>query len=109
MRTTLKQRKEQVRLELERNNSLTERASTLAATENENHEVLSKLDDDLGEIRGKLNEYERTTQWQDDQNKFQKAITQLQSEHTDLTELTQLALHITQELNRAKLNATSIS
>ena len=54
-------------------------------------------------IRDKLTEYEHTTRLKEDNTKFQKSLTQLH-QRTELTELTVLALKVTEELNRAKTN-----
>ncbi len=55
------------------------------------------------QIRDKLTEYEKTMRLKEDSSKFGKAIMQLQQK-TELTELTVLALKVTEELGRAKTN-----
>ena len=63
---------------------------------------MTTLDSDVTNIKEKLSVYERTTMMKEDQNKFGKAVTQLQ-QADDLTELTMLALKVTEELARAKV------
>ena len=62
--------------------------------------VLEGSAQELSQIRQKLKTYRETTQMKDDQSKFGKAVTNVQ-QASDLTELTMLALKITEEIKRA--------
>ena len=64
--------------------------------------VLETSTTELGTISKKLKAYEETTRMKDDHSKFAKAVSNVQ-QSTDLTELTMLALRITEEQKRADI------
>ena len=68
--------------------------------------MLAQSGEDLTSIRQKLKQYRETTQMKDDQSKFAKAVSNIH-QATNLTELTMLALKITEEMKRAELNVPS--
>ena len=57
--------------------------------------VLESSAEELSSIKQKLKTYKETTLMKDDQNKFTKAVSNVQ-QASDLTELTMLALKITE-------------
>ena len=69
--------------------------------------VLESSAQELSQIRQKLKTYRETTQMKDDQSKFAKAVTNVQ-QASDLTELTMLALKITEEIKRAETVDTTM-
>ena len=68
--------------------------------------MLAQSGEELTSIRQKLKQYRETTQMKDDQSKFAKAVSNIH-QATNLTELTMLALKITEEMKRAELNVPS--
>ena len=78
-------------------------ASDLKLKKLEQQDVLESSSVQLTAIKGKLKEYRETTEMKDDHNKFNKAASDLQQE-SDLTQLTMLALKITEEIKRAQAN-----
>lgn len=103
LRQKLLKAKLQVKHELEVNQDLNEKVSTLCMREHEQGTLVNDLDSEMHNIQGKLVEYEQTTRLKEDNTKLQRAYTQLQSA-TELTELTVLALKVNEELSRAKTN-----
>ena len=87
--------KNKVKQELARNTSLSEKVNHLATTEREQGTLLDTLDSDLHAIKTKMVDYEQSTRLQDDQNKFIRAVSEVQ-QGTDLTQLTMLALKVTE-------------
>ena len=65
--------------------------------------VLAGSDEELSSIKQKLKEYRETSQMQDDLGKYSKAMQNI-NQDTNLTELTMLALKITEETKRGETN-----
>ena len=61
------------------------------------------LDEEMSAIQARLVDYEQSTRMKEDQTKMQRAYQELQRA-TELTDLTVLALRVTEELGRAKQN-----
>lgn len=97
----------QVKHELEVNQDLNEKVSTLCLREHEQGAVVKDSDSEMHNIQAKLVDYEQTTRLKEDNSKLQRAYTQLQSA-TELTDLTVLALKVTEELGRAKTNQSQM-
>ena len=95
--------KQQVKQELDLNQDLNERVSTLSVQEHEQGSLLVSLDEEMSAIQAKLVDYEQSTRMKEDQTKMQRAYQELQRA-TELTDLTVLALRVTEELGRAKQN-----
>ena len=85
-----------LKIELAQNNELNEKARELKSKETEQARLLETSTEDLNEIKKKLKTYEETTKRTDDHSKFAKAVQNVQQAQ-DLTELTMLALRITEE------------
>ena len=66
--------------------------------------MLTSSTEQLGTIRKKLKQYRDTTQQKDDQSKMTKAVANVH-QADNLTELTMLALKITEEMKRAETNS----
>ena len=77
--------------------------STLSVQEHEQGSLLVSLDEEMSAIQAKLVDYEQSTRMKEDQTKMQRAYQELQRA-TELTDLTVLALRVTEELGRAKQN-----
>ena len=58
---------------------------------------------DLSVIKRRLKDYKESTQQEDDLGKYKNAMSDIQ-QATNLTELTMLALKITEEIKRAETN-----
>ena len=86
--------------ELSQNIDLNEKAKDLVNKESEQSGVLESATSELTTIQKKLKAYEETTRMKDEHSKFAKAVTNVQQAQ-DLTELTMLALKITEEQKRA--------
>ena len=98
----------QVKHELETNEDLNEKVSTLTVREYEQAKLLKDLDTETHNINAKLTDYEQSTRLKEDHTKLQRAYQQLNA-NTELTELTVLALKVTEELARAKTNSALIN
>lgn len=99
----LKQTQEQLKNEYTKNMQLTEQVADLALKETEQQVLLESSAQELTSISNKLKTYRETTQLKDDASKFAKAVSNVQGA-SDLTELTMLALKITEELKRSEAN-----
>ena len=77
--------------------------SALSVQEHEQGALLGSLDEEMASIQSKLVDYEQSTRMKEDQTKMQRAYQELQRA-TELTDLTVLALRVTEELGRAKQN-----
>ena len=88
--------------ELNQNIELNEKAKDLIGKDSEQFGVLETSTTELSTIQKKLRAYEETTRMKDDHSKFAKAVSNVQ-QATDLTELTMLALRITEEQKRADI------
>ena len=80
----------------------------LGLKQSEQRDVVERGGEELQTIRRRLREYRETTQMQYDMGKYQKAMSNI-NQATNLTELTMLALKITEESKRAEGNATGES
>ena len=85
-----------LKYELAQYNELKDEARDLVSKETEQARLLETSTEDLNEIKRKLKTYEETTKRTDDHSKFAKAVQNVQQAQ-DLTELTMLALRITEE------------
>ena len=104
MRQRLLNAKKAVKEELDKNTKLNKQVAHLTKTEQDQSKLLATLDDDVQAIKTRLNEYEESTRAKDDQTKFSKALMKLQT-NDQLTDLTMLALNVTQELERGMANS----
>ena len=75
----------------------------MSLKEMEQGSVLAGSDEELSTIKQRLKDYRETTQMQDDLGKYSKAMQNI-SQATNLTELTMLALKITEETKRGETN-----
>ena len=75
----------------------------MSLKEMEQGNVLAGSDEELSTIKQRLKDYRETTQMQDDLGKYSKAMQNI-SQATNLTELTMLALKITEETKRGETN-----
>ena len=106
MLDNLKQRllnsQQNLKYELAQYNELNDKARDLVSKEAEQARLLESSTDDLETIKQKLKAYEETTRRTDDHSKFAKAVQNVQQAQ-DLTELTMLALRITEEQKRVDI------
>ncbi len=82
---------------------LKEQLHDLSLKQSEQDQLLETSAEDLASIRKKLKVYRDTTQQKDDQGKFSTAVNNVH-QASNLTELTMLALKITEEMKRAETN-----
>ncbi len=82
---------------------LQEQLHDLSLKQGEQDQLLESSAEDLASIRKKLKVYRDTTQQKDDQGKFSTAVNNVH-QASNLTELTMLALKITEEMKRAETN-----
>lgn len=108
LRQKLLNTKRQVKEELDKNTKLNERVAHLSKTDTDQAALLGTLDGDVAAIKTRLTEYEESTRAKEDQNKFSKALMKLQG-NEQLTDLTMLALQVTQEMERGKLQSQQMS
>ena len=103
LRLKLAKAKQQLKNELELNQDLSEKVSTLSMKERDQGALVRDLDTEMQSIQTKLVDYEQSTRMKEDQTKLSRAFMQIQSADV-LQDLTVLALKVTEELNRAKAN-----
>ena len=85
-----------------RNVNLKNQATELSLKQMEQGAQVDRNAEELSAIKSRLKEYRDTSRQQEDIGKYQKAMTNI-SQASDLTELTMLALKITEEMKRAEL------
>ncbi len=103
LRLKLAKAKQQLKNELELNQDLSEKVSTLSMKERDQGALVRDLDSEMQSIQTKLVDYEQSTRMKEDQTKLSRAFMQIQQADV-LQDLTVLALKVTEELNRAKAN-----
>ena len=85
-----------------RNVNLKNQATELSLKQMEQGIQVDRNAEELSTIKSRLKEYRDSTRQQEDMGKYQKAMTNI-SQASDLTELTMLALKVTEEMKRAEL------
>ena len=108
MKAALRAAQEQLKAELAQNMELSTQVSDLTLQQSEQQQVLESSSQELTSIRQKLKQYRDTTQQKDDQSKMTKAIANVQ-QADNLTELTMLALKITEETKRADVTSMQLN
>lgn len=102
LKQRLMEAQKQLKSEWRQNIELNEKARELNGKEVDQSGVLETSSAELTSIQKELKTYEEATRMKDDHSKFSKAVTNVQ-QATDLTELTMLALRITEEQKRADI------
>ena len=87
---------------------LSAQVSDLTLRQQEQGQVLESSTQELASIRQKLKQYRDTTQQKDDQSKMTKAVANVHQAE-NLTELTMLALKITEETKRAEATSHQLN